>query len=84
MSFEIEIGPLVKKYFDKLPENIAQRIIKKLNQIKENPFRYLEHFEGQNGFKLRIGDYRAIIDADLQKKILVVRILDKRGRIYKR
>lgn len=84
MSFEVEIGPLAERYFNKLPKDVAQRIIKKLNQIKENPFRYLEHFEGKEGFKLRVGDYRAIIDVDLQNKILIVRLLDKRARIYKR
>jgi len=41
----------------------------------------LEHYEGQ-GYKLRIGDYRALIDVDNQRKILFVRVFDKRGRIY--
>lgn len=45
------------------------------------PFRFLEHFEG-NGYKFRIGDYRALIDVDFEKKILKVRVFDKRERIY--
>lgn len=84
MSFAIEIGPKAAKYFKSLPEDVALRITAKLHQIKNNPFRYLKHFEGKEGFKLRIGEYRAIIDADIQEKVLIVRMLDKRGRIYKR
>ena len=46
-------------------------------------YRYIEHYEGEY-YKIRIGDYRALIDIDFQRKILFVRILDKRGRVYKR
>ena len=69
---------------NKLPKDISLRIVNKLKQVKQNPFHYLEHFEGGKCFKLRIGDYRAIVEANIENKILVVRILDKRGRIYKR
>jgi len=34
-------------------------------------------------YKLRIGDYRALIDVDFDKGFLVVEVLDKRGRVYK-
>jgi len=83
MSYTIEIGLKAKKGFDNLPKEIALRLTKKLHQLKENPFRYLEHFEG-GGYKFRVGDYRALIDVDFTRNVLVVRVLDKRGRIYKR
>ena len=51
--------------------------------ISENPFRYLEHFEGKDVYKLRIGDYRALVDVDFQNKILKIQVFDKRGRVYK-
>jgi mRNA interferase RelE/StbE len=84
MSFQIKFHPRVKKFLRKLQEDISKRIIKKINEIDENPFNYLEHFEGKNYYKLRIGNYRALIDIDFERKILFVQLLDKRGRIYKR
>ena len=83
MIYEIKLKPKVEKFLDKLPQDVALRIIKKLKQLKENPFRYLEHYEGE-GYKLRIGNYRALINIDFENKILIVEVLDKRGRIYKR
>ncbi|MEK6871761.1 MAG: hypothetical protein AABX16_02560 [Nanoarchaeota archaeon] len=65
-----------------LQKDIAQRIIDKLEKIKEDPFRYLEHFEGE-GYKLRIGDYRMLIDVNQKNKMLTIQVFDKRGRIYK-
>ena len=83
MSYLVKVDKKAQDFLDKLPQNISLRIINKLEQIKENPFHFLEHYEGEY-YKLRIGDYRALIDVDSEKKILLVRVLDKRGRIYKR
>jgi len=83
MSFSISFDKEVVKYLESLPLNISERIINKFEDIKENPFRYIEHYEGKY-YKIRIGDYRALIDIDYQRKILFIRIIDKRGRVYKR
>ncbi len=82
MSFSIEWDEKVLSYLKKLPKNISERIFKKVESIKNNPFHFLEHYEGEY-YKLRIGNYRALIDVNFEKKILTVQILDKRGRIYK-
>lgn len=82
MTFDIGWQPSARKFLRKLPFDIAKRIVKKLKQLEENPFRYLEHYEG-DGYKFRTGDYRALIDVDTENRILVIRVLDKRGRIYK-
>ena len=83
MTYSVKLSKNAEKFLDKLPKNIALRILNKLEEIKGNPFHYLEHYEGE-GYKLRFGDYRALIDVDFDKKILFIRIIDKRGRIYKR
>lgn len=82
--YKIEFSSKAKKTIKKLSKQISLRILNKLEEVAQNPFHYLEHYEGDNCFKLRIGDYRALIDVDFQNKILKVRVLDKRGRIYKR
>lgn len=81
MSYQIIWHPNAAKYLESLPNNIAQRILGKFNEVSLDPFRYLEHFE-DSGYKLRIGDYRAVIDIEFDNKILKVRMFDKRGRVY--
>ena len=46
--------------------------------------RYLERYEGKAVHKLRIGPYRLLIDIDVPNKLLLIQVLDKRGRVYKR
>lgn len=84
MTFKIEFSNQATKFIRNLSNSIKERLKKKFREIAENPFHYLEHFEGENCYKLRIGDYRGLIDVDFDKKVLFVRVFDKRGRIYKR
>jgi len=67
---------------NKFEKNIKQRIWDKLQECKQDPFRYLEHLEDINGFKLRIGDYRLIIDVDTTIKILRILKVGDRKKIY--
>ena len=83
MTFKISLDPKAEKFLDKLQKDIALRIINKFEDLIKDPFRYLEHYEGDYGYKLRIGDYRALIDVVFDKNTLIIRVLDKRGRIYK-
>ncbi len=84
MTFRVLLHPRVERFIDKLEHSVADRIRKKLRVLEEeNPFRFLAHHEGANVFKLRIGDYRALVDVDTSKRVLFVRHLDHRKRIYK-
>lgn len=82
--FKVEYNSNSIKFLKKSEKKNAKRIMKKIDGVRKDPFRYLEHYEGDSCYKLRIGDFRALIDVDLKEKNLHVRVLDKRGRIYKR
>ena len=69
---------------DKLEKVIKERIWSKLQLCKENPFRFLEHLEEIDGFKLRVGDYRAIVDVDNSTKTIKVLKVGHRKNIYER
>jgi mRNA interferase RelE/StbE len=84
MSYNVDFSSKAKKFLKKLQKSISLRILDKFEEIKKDPFRYLEHYEGDSCYKFRIGDYRALIDVNFEKKILWTRVIDKRGKIYKR
>jgi mRNA interferase RelE/StbE len=54
----------------------------KLQECKIAPFRYLKHLENIGGYKLRVGEYRIIIDVDNVIKILRVLKFGHRKNIY--
>lgn len=84
MSYSVEWHPKVRKFLRKLPKDISKRIVLKVKDVQEDPFRYLEHYEGKDYYKLRVGDYRLLIDVDFKNKVLFVQVIDHRSRIYER
>ena len=84
MTFGVDWHSNARKFLRKLSPEISERIVRKIKDIQQDPFRYLEHYEGRNIYKFRVGDYRALIEVNFVKRILIVRVLDKRGRVYKR
>ena len=81
MNYEVKFSSQAKIFIKKLDKNESLRILDKFEEICKDPFRHLENYEGK-GYKCRIGDYRSIIEINLKGKILFVRVIDKRGRIY--
>ena len=84
MTYSIEWHPKVREFLRKLPKDIAIRISEKVRSIKEKPFHYLQHYEGEKVYKMRIGNYRALIDINFKEKILSVQHLEHRKKVYKR
>lgn len=77
----MEFSSQAKRFIKKLDKETSLRLLDKFEELKINPFRYIEHYEGR-GYKFRVGSYRALIDIDFSSKILFIRIIDKRERIY--
>jgi len=82
MSFNVKFSNQAKRFFKSLENDIQERIREKFKEVAKEPFRFLEHYEGDY-HKLRIGDFRALIDVDSERKIMWIRVFDKRGRICK-
>ena len=80
--FFIEFSNNSKKFLKKLDKHEAEIIVNKIYSMRENPFRNLKRLQGDKFWRLRIGNYRAIVDVIVSKnKIYVVRI-GKRPRVY--
>ena len=69
---------------NKLDAQTKKRIWDKLQECKENPFRFLKPLIQIKGFKLRVGDYRIIIDVQEEMKILHILKVGHRKNIYER
>lgn len=68
---------------DSLEDDTSDRIQRKLEEIEDWPGHFLERLQGYPYYKLRVGDYRVIIDWKRGKEILHVLTLGHRRNIYK-
>ena len=80
--FQIELTETAKDFLKKLQKKDAEIILNKIYSIRENPYRFLKRLQGEKLWRLRIGDYRAKVDAIVSmNKIIVIRI-GHRKNIY--
>ena len=80
--YSIQIEKNAEDFLKKLQKKDAEIILNKIYSIRENPFRYLKRLQGEKLWRLRIGDYRAVIDVIVSmNKIMVIRI-GHRKNIY--
>ena len=82
MKFSVEWHKQALKSLEKISPELIERILNKFDEVAENPFRYLEHLESDRVYKLRVGDYRFLIDVDFTNKILFVQYFDHRKKVY--
>ena len=80
--YSIEFTQTAEKQFDKLPKDIQTRIIRVFERIKVRPFHFIKRKEGSPYFIMRIGDYRAILDVQIEKSIIYVIEAGHRKNIY--
>lgn len=84
MKFEVKYDPKAEKQLDKLQREVAKRIINKMRQVGETGHG-IERIENEPyDYKIRVGDYRILVDLTFNPNIIWVRYVDHRGRIYKR
>ena len=67
-----------------LETKVKERIWNKLQDCKENPFRFFEKLVETYGFKLRIGDWRVIADIIREKEAIIILKVGHRKNIYDR
>jgi mRNA interferase RelE/StbE len=73
--FQIELTETAKRFLEKSQKKDAERLLDKIYSIRDNPFRFLRRLQGEKLWRLRAGDYRAVVDVIISmNKIIVVRI----------
>jgi mRNA interferase RelE/StbE len=81
---EVEITPQADEHLENLESEDRERILKKLAEARDWTEHRLAPLSGWPYYKLRIGDYRAIISWDRENDVLRVEAVGHRRNVYDR
>jgi mRNA interferase RelE/StbE len=82
MSFEIIwSGPAIQQ-LKKLDRSIAKRIFDAVSRLEKNPTRRVRRIVNSPYYRLRVGDYRVIIDIRENELTVIVIKIGHRKNIY--
>jgi mRNA interferase RelE/StbE len=79
---EIEVSERTADWLREAEPDVQDRILGKLHDIEDFPDHYLTRLRESPYYRLRIGDYRAIIDWQRDEDVLFVREIGHRRNVY--
>ncbi|MBI5347593.1 MAG: type II toxin-antitoxin system RelE/ParE family toxin [Candidatus Aenigmarchaeota archaeon] len=74
--YEILFSESAERQLKALDPVIRKRVIHTLERIRIRPEFYVKKLVGDPGYRLRVGDYRIIMDID-KNRLLILVILEK-------
>lgn len=80
--YQIEITEIAKRFLKKLDKKEIDIILNKIYSIKNNPYQFLKRLQGQKLWRLRIADYRAIVDVIVSANKIIVLRIGHRKNVY--
>ncbi|HEX7574957.1 MAG TPA: type II toxin-antitoxin system RelE/ParE family toxin [Candidatus Methanoperedens sp.] len=84
MTYEIIFSDQALRQLKNLEKIVQGRIIAALERIRIRPQAYVTKLVGDPGYKLRVGDYRLIMDIDNNKLTILVLKAGHRKNIYQK
>ncbi|MCV0373583.1 MAG: type II toxin-antitoxin system RelE/ParE family toxin [Nitrosarchaeum sp.] len=84
MTWQVIWSEKSVKQLEKLDKKNAQRIYDAVLGCIQDPFKSVARLTNSPFYRLRVGNYRVILDLQQSKMIIFVIEADHRGRIYKK
>jgi mRNA interferase RelE/StbE len=81
--YTISWSPKAQDDLSSLDREIVVRIIDRIEKIKYTPYHFIEKLADIAAWKLRVGDYRVILDINEKEKTIEVLKIGHRKNIYK-
>ena len=81
--YEIFFSNSAKEKLKELPNNIKNDIGGAIERIKIRPFSFVKRLRNSQYYRLRVGNYRLILDVNTIQLIITVVELGHRKDIYK-
>jgi mRNA interferase RelE/StbE len=87
MTFSVIYTTRARRDLTRLPREVAQKCIRAISGIREDPYAYMKKLEGAKTaplYSLRIGEYRAILSIEGDRLIIFVLEVGHRSTVYRK
>ena len=81
-DYQIKWTETAIQSLEKIERDLAQRILKRVNGLSVNPFRYIKRLKAVPMFSLRVGIYRVLMSIERNNLVIVALDVGKRENDY--
>ena len=82
MVYQIIWSESAARELGKLDRSVAKRIVERVQDLEDNPLRSLRHLVGVPYYRLRVGDYRVIVELIETRLVILVLKVGHRRSVY--
>jgi mRNA interferase RelE/StbE len=73
-----------ERYLKRMQPKSRQRIFDELDKLLFDPTQVnFKKLKGRDGYRLRVGDYRVLIEVQRQERLFIITNIAPRGDVYK-
>ena len=83
-EWKIIIAPIAEKRISKIPNPDKRRILTAINELYAGLSGDLKPLKNREEWRLRVGDWRILLDIDIEARFILVKYIDSRGGVYKK
>jgi mRNA interferase RelE/StbE len=84
MRYQVILPKSVRKELDRLPDDVAQRILTRLAGLETNPRPAgVKKLKGRDAWRIRVGDYRVVFEIHDRVLQVIVITVGHRRKIYR-
>ena len=84
MKFQVILPKSVQKELDRLPDEIANRILVRLSALETNPRPAdVKKLKGRDAWRIRVSDYRVIYEIHDRVSQIIVITVGHRREVYR-
>lgn len=81
-KFDIHFDVKVIRFLQKIPKDISEKIFRKMQSTKIDPYHFFERLSRRPEYKLRIGKFRVIATIDNKHQLIIIHMMGHRKNIY--
>ena len=84
MSYRVILPKSVQKRLDRLPDDVAGRIMVRLSTLESNPRPAdVKKLKGRPAWRVRVGDYRILYEIHDRELVVIVVTIGHRREVYR-
>ena len=82
MVYQIIWSESASRQLGKLDRSVAKRILDRVQELESSPYRSLRRLVGVPYYRLRVGDFRVIVEVTDERLLVLVLKVGHRSQIY--
>jgi mRNA-degrading endonuclease RelE of RelBE toxin-antitoxin system len=85
VRFDVHVARSAARYLERLPRDVQQRVIGRLDQVAEDPFGpHTKPLSGPGAHRAaRVGGLRIVFTVDRERRVVDVSDIGPRGQVYR-